>query len=153
MKNHEIFLYNTLLLAILYSLWGCCFGVGGATILVYDHLELYGANAQNTYRRVHKSYCSWPIHTKRCYWVVFLERTESRTLESHESLVLYALYAKYAKYANVPVEKHTLAEKSKISNLKPNCIYSMQTIKQYYFRVTEEQNSNGCKQLVKKDPM
>ena len=63
-KNHEIFVYNTLLLAILYSLWGCCFGVGGATILVY---ELYGANAQNTYRRVHKSYCLWPIHTKRCY--------------------------------------------------------------------------------------
>ena len=66
---------------------------------------------------------------------------------------LYAKYAKYAKYANVPVEKRTLAEKSKISNLKPNCIYSMQSIKQYYFRVTEEQNSNGCKQLVKKDPM
>ena len=66
---------------------------------------------------------------------------------------LYALYAKYAKYANVSVEKRTLAEKSKISNLKPNCIYSMQSIKQYYFRVTEEQNSNGCKQLVKKDPM
>ena len=58
-----------------------------STRLDYDHLEQYGANAQNTYRRIHKSYCSRPIHTKRCYWAVILERIESRTLESHESLV------------------------------------------------------------------
>ena len=66
---------------------------------------------------------------------------------------LYALYALYAKYANVLVEKRTLVVKSKIWNLKPNCIYSMQSIEQHYFRETEEQNSNGCKQLVKKDAM
>ena len=41
---------------------------------------------KNTFRRIHKSYCSRPIHTKRCYWAVILERIESRTLESHESL-------------------------------------------------------------------
>ena len=29
----------------------------------------------------------------------------------------------------------------------------MQSIKQHYYRETEEQNSNGCKQLVKKDAM
>ena len=57
-----------------------------STCLDYDHMEHYGANAQNTYRRIHKSYCSRPIHTKRCYWAVILERIESRTLESHESL-------------------------------------------------------------------
>ena len=57
-----------------------------STCLDYDHLEHYGANAQNTYRRIHKSYCSRPIHTKRCYWAVILERIELRTLESHESL-------------------------------------------------------------------
>ena len=62
---------------------------------------------------------------------------------------LYALYALYAKYANVLVEKRTLVEKSKIWNLKPNCIYYMQSIEQYYYRETEEQNSNGCKLLVK----
>ena len=62
---------------------------------------------------------------------------------------LYALYAKYAKYANVLVEKRTLVEKSKIWNLKPNCIYYMQSIDQHYYRETEEQNSNGCKLLVK----
>ena len=59
----------------------------------------------------------------------------------------------YAKYANVLVEKRTLVEKSKILNLKPNCIYSMLSIKQHYYRETEEQNSNGCKLLVKKDAM
>ena len=58
-----------------------------STCLDYDHLEHCGANAQNTYRRIHKSYCSRPIHAKRCYWAVILERIESRTLESHESLV------------------------------------------------------------------
>ena len=52
----------------------------------YNYVELYGANIQNTYRHIHKSYCSRPIHTKRCYWAVILERIESRTLESHESL-------------------------------------------------------------------
>ena len=54
---------------------------------------------------------------------------------------LNALYALYAKYANVLVEKRTLVEKSKIVNLKPNCIHSMQSIKQHYYRETEEQNS------------
>ena len=114
----EIFAYKTPFLAIFYLLWDCCFGGGGATSLVYDYLELYSANAQNTYRRTHKSYCSRPIHTKRCYWAVFLERIESRTLESHESLVCLesheSLYALYAKYANVLVEKRTLVKKSKI---------------------------------------
>ena len=42
-----------------------------------------------------------------------------------------ALYALYAKYANVLVEKRTLVKKSKILNLKPNCIYSMQSIEHY----------------------
>ena len=57
-------------------------------VLVYDYLELYGANAQNTYRLlIKKSYCSRPIHTKRCCCAVCLERIESRTLESRESLV------------------------------------------------------------------
>ena len=64
-----------------------------------------------------------------------------------------ALCALYAKCANVLIEKRTIVEKSKILNLKPNCIYSMQSIEQHYYRDTEEQNSNGCKLLVKKDAM
>ena len=55
-----------------------------------------------------------------------------------------ALYALHAKYTNVLVEKRTLVEKSKILNLKPNCIYSMQSI---------EQHSKVCKLLMKKDVM
>ena len=62
-----------------------------------------------------------------------------------------ALYDLYARYAHVLVEKRTLVEKSKILNLKPNCIYSMQSIEQHYYRETEEHNYNGCKLLVKKD--
>ena len=48
-----------------------------STCLDYDHPEHYGANAQNTYRRIHKSHCSRPIDTKRCYWAVILDRIES----------------------------------------------------------------------------
>ena len=66
---------------------------------------------------------------------------------------LKAMKAVYAKYANVLVEKRTVVEKSKIVNLKPNCIYSMQSIEQHYYRETQEQNSNGCKLLMKKDAM
>ena len=66
---------------------------------------------------------------------------------------LYALYTLYAKYANVLVEKRTLVVKRKIWNLKPNCIYSIQSIEQHEYRETEEQNSNGYKLLVKKDAM
>ena len=66
---------------------------------------------------------------------------------------LKAMKALHARYTNILVEKCTLIEKSKILNLKPNCIYSMQSTKQHYYRETEEQNSNGCKQLVKKDAM
>ena len=62
-----------------------------------------------------------------------------------------ALNALYAKYANVLVEKRTLVVKRKIWNLKPNCIYSIQSIEQHEYRETEEQNSNGYKLLVKKD--
>ena len=68
---------------------------------------------------IHKSYCSWPIHTKRCYWAVRMK-------------AMKALYALYAKYVNFLVEKRTLVEKSKIINMKPNCIYSMQPIEQHY---------------------
>ena len=89
--------------------------------------------AQNTCRRINRSYCSQPIYTKRCYWAVFLKRIESRTLKT-----MKALYALYAKYANV------LVVKIKFLNLKPNCIYSMQSTEQHYYRETEEQNSNGC---------
>ena len=64
-----------------------------------------------------------------------------------------ALCALYAKCANVLIEKRTIVEKSKILNLKPNCIYSMQSIEQHYYRETEEHNYNGCKLLVKKDDM
>ena len=116
-----------------------------STCLDYDYLEHYGANAQNTYRRIHKSYCSRPIHAKRCYWAVIWNGLSRQRLK--------ALNALYAKYANVLVEKRTLVVKSKIWNLKPNCIYSMQSIEQHYYRETEEQNSNGCKLLVKKDAM
>ena len=59
----------------------------------------------------------------------------------YASYASYALYALYAKYANVLVEKRTLVEKSKILNLKPNCIYSMQFIEQHYSGETEEKNS------------
>ena len=64
-----------------------------------------------------------------------------------------ALHALYANYANVLVEKHTLVEKSKILHLKSNCKYSMQSTEQHYYRKTEEQNTNGCKLLVKKYTM
>ena len=45
--------------------------------------------------------------------------------------------------------ERTLVEKSKILNLKPNCMFFMESIEQHYYRETEEQNSNGCKLLVK----
>ena len=122
MTNDESFANKTLLSANLYLFWSCSFGYGGYTFLGYDYPELYGANAQNTYRRIHKSYCSRLIHTKRCCWAVFLERIESRALEALYALkamkALCASYAMYAKYANVLVEKRTLVEKSKIWNLK-----------------------------------
>ena len=54
MMNHEIFAYKTLVSAILYLFWGCCFGNGGSTFLSYDYLELYGANV--TYLRKLLSY-------------------------------------------------------------------------------------------------
>ena len=65
---------------------------------------------------------------------------------------LYALYALYAKYGNVLFEKRTLVEK-KNWNLKPNCKYFKQSIERHDYRETEEQNSNGCKLLVKKNAM
>ena len=66
---------------------------------------------------------------------------------------LKAMKALYARYTNILVEKRTLIEKIKILNLKPNCIYSMQSIEQHFYHETGEQNPNGCKLLVKKDAM
>ena len=124
-----------------------------STCLDYDHLEYYGANAQNSHKRIHKSYFSPPIHTKRCYWAVILERMESRTLESHESL--QCLVCLVCQVCQCLSRKTYTCCKNQIGNLKPNCIYSMQSVEQHYshYRETEEQNSNGCKLLVKKDAM
>ena len=64
----------------------------------------------------------------------FLERIESRTLESNESLVCLENHESL-----VCLENHEslvclcLVEKSKILNLKPNCIYSMQSIEQPFY--------------------
>ena len=74
--NHEIFAYKTILSVVLY------FNVFG--------LRSPGAlwRKRSKYLQTHtQTYCSRPIHTKICYWAVILERIESRTLESHESLV------------------------------------------------------------------
>ena len=39
----------------MYLLWGCCFGDEGSTILGYDYLELYGANAEAYTGRIVRS--------------------------------------------------------------------------------------------------
>ena len=124
-----------------------------STCLDYDHLEHYGANAQNTYRRIHKSYCLRPMHTKRCYWAVILERTESRTLESHECIeCLVCLVCLVCQVRQCLSWKRTLVVKSKIWNLKPNFIYSMQSIEQHYYRETEEKTLMNANCLWRKTP-
>ena len=56
---------------------------------------------------------------------------------------------------NMPMSKvknvHFL-KKAKLLNLKPNSLYSMESIEQHN-RETEKLNSNGCKLLVKKNAM
>ena len=123
----------------------------------HDYLELYGTNAQNTYRSIHKSHCSRQYTLRdvieRYFWNGF-SREHLKAMKALYALkAMKALYALYPKYANVLVEKLTLVEKNKILNLKPNCIYYMQSIEQRFYRETEEQNINGCKLLVKKDAM
>ena len=82
-----------------------------------------------------------------------IERYFRNGLGRERLRAMKAFYALYAKYANVLIEKRTLIEKSKILNLKTNCICSMQSIEQHYYHETEEQNSNEYKLLVKKDAM
>ena len=132
MTNHEIFFVIKLI-----SPSFCI-----STCLDYDPLEHYGANAQNTYRRIYKLYCSRPVHAKRCYWAVILERIESRTLESHEILeCLVCLVCQVCQCLSW--KTHT---RSKKQNLK-----SESKLHISYVSETEEQNSNGCKLLVKKE--
>ena len=57
-----------------------------------------------------------------------IERYFWNGLSRERLKAMKALYALYAKYANVLVEKRTLVEKSTILNLKPNCIYYLQSI-------------------------
>ena len=97
MKNHESFGNKTLLSANLYLFWSCCFGYGGYTFLGYDYPELYGANAQNTYRRIHKSYCSRLIHTKMLLSGIFgtdwvASAWSLICFESHESFVCFVCH-------------------------------------------------------------
>ena len=63
------------------------------------------------------------VHAKRCYWAVILERIESPTLESHESLECFVCLV--CQVCQCLSWKTSLVVKSKIWNLKPNCIYSM----------------------------
>ena len=72
--------------------------------------------------------------TERYFWNG-LSRERLKAMKALYALkAMKALYALYAEYANVLVEKRTLVEKSKILNLKPNCIYSMQSIEQHHYR-------------------
>ena len=123
-----------------------------STCLDYDHLEHYGANAQNTYRRIHKSYCSRPILTKRCYWAVILERPESRTLESHESIECFVVRLVCQVCQCLSWKRTLFVKKQNLkSETKLHILYAI-----YWTTLlpwAEEQNSNGCKLLVKKDAM
>ena len=140
MTNHEIFAFKTLLSVVCIS-----------TCLDYDHLEHYGANAQNTYRRIHKPYCSRPIHTKRFYWAVILERTESRTLESHESIechvCLVCLVCQCLSW-----KTYTCCKKQNLkSETKLHILYAIYwtTLLPWDWRT----KLKWCKLLVKKDAM
>ena len=87
MMNHKIFAYKTLLSAILYLFWDCCFGNGGAISLftitwssmvqtLNIHTEAYSSRivrGQSTLKDVIEQY--------------FLEQIVLRMHESHESLV------------------------------------------------------------------
>ena len=108
MTNHEIFAHKTLLTAILYLFWGCCFGDGGQhfglrlpfwiTIILTDAYTSRIGRGQSTLKDV----------IERYFWNG-LSRERLKAMKA-----LYALYALYAKYANVLVEKRTLVVKSKI---------------------------------------
>ena len=83
-----------LLIKLFYQPLCICSGV---VVLVMDVLRFWFTIAWSfmvqmlkILRHIHKSYCSQPILTKRCYWAVFLERIEASMLESHESLVCLA---------------------------------------------------------------
>ena len=93
--------------AIFNLFWDRCFGDGGATFLVYDYLELYGANAQNTYRRTSRIVRGQPT-LKNVIVRYFWNGLSRERLKVRKALYTFkamkALYALYAKYANVLVE-------------------------------------------------
>ena len=86
---------------------------------------------------------------ERYFWNGLTRKWTNTLYASKAMKVFCALYGLYIKYASLSWKTYT-CWKSKILNLKPHCIYSLQSIEHYYCE-TEEQNSNGCKLLVKKD--
>ena len=148
MTNHEIFVCKTFMSAILYLLRGCCSAEGGQrfwfTITWSFMVQTLKIFTETYTSRIVRGQSTLKDVIERYFW---------NGLSRERLKAMKALYALYAEYANVLVEKRTLVVKSKIWNLKPNCIYSMQSIEQHYYRETEEHNYNGCKLLVKKDDM
>ena len=80
----------------------------------YDHLEHYGANAQNKIlkdayiSRIVRGQSTLKDVTEKLFWNGF-SRERLKAMKA-----LNALEALYAKYANVLVEKRTLVVKSKV---------------------------------------
>ena len=89
--------------------------------------------------------------TERYFWnELSRERLKAMkamySLKSHQSLVCLICQVRQC----LSWKTYTCWKKQ---NLKPNCIYSMQSIQQHYYRETEEQNSYRCKLHAKKDAM
>ena len=128
--NHEIFAYKTLLSAISYLFWDCCFGDGGAISL----FTITWSFMVQTLKVLTDAYKSSIVRGQSTLKDIIERYFRNGLSREH-------LKATKALYANVLVEKRALVEKSKIVNLKPNCIHSMQSIEQHHHRETEEQKS------------
>ena len=87
MMKHEIFAYKTLLSAILYLFWDCCFGNGGAISL----FTITWSSMVQTLVILTDAYTSRIVRGQSTLKDViewyFLEQIELQTHESHKSLV------------------------------------------------------------------
>ena len=87
MMNHKIFAYKTLLSAILYLFWDCCFGNGGVISL----FTITWSSMVQTLDILTDAYTSRIVRGQSTLKDVieryFLEQIELQTHESHESLV------------------------------------------------------------------
>ena len=100
----------------------------------HSQKELHAKRKKESFAQMEPAMKKKLLSADKAIWYKSLDPAEKEKLLSHRAEWYKSLVPKEKeKPLSKSAEQRTLVEKSKIINMKPNCIYSMQPIEQHYY--------------------